>query len=405
MSKNVLESEVYNALKPDYIVPLVQLLVSDKVPEATGLLFEVGSGWQARTRWRRSEGYSFPQGSALTPEDVLEKWPLIVDFNNGRADNPENAQDGLKLVLANTQNKPGNSSTSKKDYLSIIEAAKNARSVGTQVSYTERDVILYNLSLNATKDQLSLVYENDNNFQALPTFGVIPQFGAEKPFTESELVPNYAPTKLLHGEQYLEIRKFPIPTAARTKSCLRLVEVVDKGNAAIIVTGTTTTDAETGEDLFYNEATVFARGSGGFGGPKQGGNRGNATTMYNTPNRAPDLIVEEKTTTDQAVLYRLNGDKNPLHIDPVFARDGGWPQPILHGLCTCGLNAKHIVQNFGQFKDLKVRFVGVVLPGQTILTEMWKESRKIIFQCRVKESGKLTITGGVSLVDHQRGKL
>jgi multifunctional beta-oxidation protein len=235
---------------------------------------------------------------------------------------------------------------------------------------------------------------NAPNFQVLPTFGVIPGFGSVSPFSMDEIVPNFSPMMLLHGEQYLEIRKFPIPTAAKVVSYPKLIEVIDKGNAAIVVSGNTTKDANTGEDLFYNESMAFIRGSGGFGGPKKGGNRGAATTIHPAPKRAPDAVIEEKTSEDQAALYRLNGDRNPLHIDPEFSKVGGFKVPILHGLCFFGFSGKHIVQTFGMIKNIKVRFAGTVLPGQTLVTEMWKEGNKVIFQTKVKETGKLCIAGG-----------
>jgi multifunctional beta-oxidation protein len=211
---------------------------------------------------------------------------------------------------------------------------------------------------------------------------------------------------LLHGEQYLEIRKFPIPTDATLVSYPKLVEVVDKGAAGIVVTGTVTKDANTGEDVFYNESTVFIRGSGGFGGPNKGGNRGAATAVHKPPPRAPDAVVEEKTTEEQAALYRLSGDRNPLHIDPEFSKVGGFKVPILHGLCFFGFSAKHVLQNYGAFKNIKVRFAGTVLPGQTLRTEMWKEGNRVIFQTKVVETGKLAIAGaGAELMEDAKPKL
>ena len=193
----------------------------------------------------------------------------------------------------------------------------------------------------------------------------------------------------------MEVRKFPIPTQAKTISYPKLIEVVDKGAAAVVTTGTVTKDASTGEDLFYNESTTFIRGSGGFGGPKKGTDRGAATTVHAPPKRAPDAIVEEQTTPDQAALYRLNGDRNPLHIDPEFSKVGGFKDPILHGLCFFGFSGKHIVQKYGMIKNIKVRFAGTVIPGQTLQTEMWSEAggKRIVFQTRVKETGKLCIAG------------
>jgi multifunctional beta-oxidation protein len=211
---------------------------------------------------------------------------------------------------------------------------------------------------------------------------------------------------LLHGEQYLEILSYPIPTSATLISKPRLLEVVDKGNASIVKTGVTTVNKANGKPLFYNESTVFLRGAGGFGGQKKAENRGASTAANVPPQRAPDVVVEEKTTEEQAVLYRLSGDYNPLHVDPAFAKMGGFKVPILHGLCFMGIAAKAVFGKFGQYKNIKVRFAGSVLPGQTLVTEMWKEGGKVIFQTKVKETGKLAISGGaVELVGDGKNKL
>jgi len=410
MTRSILPEEMVQAFKPEYVAPLTLLLVSDKTPEpATGQLYEVGSGWQAQTRWQRSGGYAFPIDIKLTPEQVLEKWGVMTNFDDGRADHPADPQSGLKSIMANMENKSnksGGSGDSGEDYNAAIEKAKSAKAKGTEFTYDDREVILYNLSLGAKRTQLPLVFEGNDDFQVLPSFGVVPYFNAVAPFSMDDIVPNFSPMMLLHGEQYLEIRKFPIPTKAKTLSYPSLVEVIDKGKAGVVVTGTVTKDANTGEDLFYNESTTFIRGSGGFNGPKKGGNRGRATTVYQLPKRAPDSIREEKTSEDQAALYRLNGDRNPLHIDPEFSKVGGFKDPILHGLCFFGFSCKHIVETYGLFKNVKVRFAGTVIPGETLATEMWKEGSTVIFQTKVKETGKLCIAGaGAELLGQPKPKL
>ena len=172
--------------------------------------------------------------------------------------------------------------------------------------------------------------------------------------------------------------------------------------------GYTTKNAKTGEDLFYNESTMFIRGSGGFGGSNKStaSRPAAATAAYKPPQRKADAVVEEKTGEDQAALYRLNGDRNPLHLDPDFSKMGGFKTPILHGLCSLGISGKHIYEKYGAFKNLKVRFAGVVLPGQTLRTEMWKEGNVVVFQTTVVETGKPAIAGaGVELVSNPKGKL
>lgn len=179
--------------------------------------------------------------------------------------------------------------------------------------------------------------------KALPTFGVIPQFGSSSGLNMDKIVPNFNPAKLLHGEQYLKILK-PIPTSATVVNSIRLREVLDKGKAASFTTIVETKDKETGELIFENQSTVVLRGSGGFGGKKNGAgesafpisptcqadlceDRGNATAINTPPSRKPDAVIEEKTTLEQAAIYRLSGDYNPLHIDPSFASMGGFPKP------------------------------------------------------------------------------
>jgi multifunctional beta-oxidation protein len=281
-------------------------------------------------------------------------------------------------------------------YLEAIEKAKSAAAKPTEFTYTERDVILYNLGIGARRDQLQYIFEGADDFQVIPTYGVIPPFDAEMPFNMDDLVPNFSPMMLLHGEQYLEIKKYPIPTAAKLVSKGKLLEVVDKGNAAIVKQAVTTTNAATGEELFYNESTVFLRGCGGFGGQKKPTDRGASTAANKPPARAPDVVVEEKTTEEQAALYRLSGDYNPLHVDPAFAKMGGFKVPILHGLCFFGIAGKAVYEKFGQIRNIKVRFAGSVFPGQTLVTEMWKEGGKVIFQTKVKETGKLAIGGAAA---------
>lgn len=230
----------------------------------------------------------------------------------------------------------------------------------------------------------------------LPTFGVIPPFDAEMPYNLDDLVPNFSPMMLLHGEQYLEVKKYPIPTAGRLVSRGRLLEVVDKGSAAVVRSGVTTVNAETGEELFYNEMTVFLRGCGGFGGAKKPADRGAATAANRPPPRPADAVVESPTTEEQAALYRLSGDYNPLHVDPAFARAGGFDVPILHGLCSFGIAGRAVYERFGPFRNIKVRFAGTVNPGQTLVTEMWKEGNRVVFQTKVKETGKLAIGGAAA---------
>ncbi|KAL4942087.1 hypothetical protein BDV06DRAFT_193092 [Aspergillus oleicola] len=407
MTRSIMPEEMIQAFKPDYVAPLVVLLCSDLTPEpySTKGLFECGSGWFGSTRWQRTGGHGFPVDVKLTPEAVYKEITKIVNFDDGRADHPENIQAANEKVMANFNNRSDGSGS---EILNAIEEAKKATTDGTPFDYTDRDIILYNLSLGAKRTDLPLVYENNEHFQALPSFGVIPWFNTSTPWDMGDIVKNFSPMMLLHGEQYMEIRKFPIPTEAKTKTYPKLIDVIDKGAAALVVAGYTTKDVATGEDLFYNESTVFIRGSGGFGGsPKPTAKRPKAAVAaYKPPSRKADAVTEEKTSEDQAALYRLNGDRNPLHIDPEFSKVGGFKTPILHGLCSLGVSGKHVFQKFGPIKNLKVRFAGVVLPGQTLKTEMWKEGNTVLFQTTVVETGKPAISGaGAELLEGAKAKL
>lgn len=404
LTRTVLPEEIVQARKPDYVAAVVLALCSDKAPaSANGQIFESGSGWQARTRWQRSGGQTFPLDAPLTPETVLERWKQVVDFSDGRADNPELPTDSRFHALARGElssaaaaSAPG--TAGKVDYLARIEAAKKAKSPGIKFTYTDTEVILYNLGLGATRDQLSLVYENDPNFQVLPTYGVIAGPSAEKPFDLADFLPNYRFDQLLHGDQFLEIRKTPIPTAATLVSYPRLIEVADKGKAAVVVVGIDTKDANTGEDVFYNEMSLFIRGSGGFGGARARAVKSPGNVSYEIPSRAADKTTEETTTRDQALLYRLSGDRNPLHIDPATATSAGFKEPILHGLCSYGLTGKHVLMAYGPFKSMKAQFTGTVNPGQTLRTEMWKSNDVVVFKTTVKDTGKMCMQGGVKLM-------
>ncbi|KAH8681581.1 hypothetical protein BX600DRAFT_478750 [Xylariales sp. PMI_506] len=400
MTATIMPEELVQAFKPEYIAPVVLALSAEKGPKnPTNGLYEVGSGWVGQTRWQRTGGAAFPVDVPLTPEAVLKQWEKAVSFDDGRADHPEKTQDAIAKVMANIQNRSKAAAAAPagdNEFLQAIAKAKAAKSPETEFNWTERDSMLYNLGIGAKRTDYQYIFEGHEDFQVLPTYGVIPPFDVNAPYSMDQLVPNFNPMMLLHGEQYLEVKKYPIPTSARTKNYAKLIEVVDKGNAAILKQGVTTVNAETNEELFYNESTVFLRGCGGFGGPKKPADRGAATAANVPPKRMPDVVVEEKTTEEQAAVYRLSGDYNPLHVDPNFAKMGGFKRPILHGLCFMGIASKAVYEKFGPYKNIKVRFAGTVLPGETLVTEMWKEGNKVIFQTKVKETGKPAISGAAA---------
>lgn len=268
------------------------------------------------------------------------------------------------------------------------------------VTYSERDTILYALGIgegwNPTDDKnLRFVYERHAEFASMPTMGVLFSNPALSEFIVNPPGVSFNPMMLLHGEHYLEIRS-PLPTSGTVSSQAKMSNLYDKGKASLMVVDSTTVDQATGKELCFNQYKFFIRGLGGFGGP-----RGPAEEPIKPPSRHPDVIHKEKTTTQQALLYRLTGDINPLHADPSFAAVGGFDRPILHGLCTLGHAARAVIHHFldsnpALFKSIRVRFTKHVFPGDTIITEMWKDTPdRVIFQCKVAEREGLVLSSGV----------
>lgn len=401
MTATILPDELVQAFKPEYVAPFVVLLASEKVP-TTGHLFEVGSGWIGRARWQRAGGVGFPIDQILTPEAVLDKWKVITDFEDGRATHPETSQESLQAIIENISNRSGNSGEGGN---SAVEKAVKSTYDSTEYNYDDKDVILYNLGLGAKRTDLKWVFEGSDNFEVLPSFGVIPAFTTVHAVPFDRFLPNFNPMMLLHGEQYLEIRKWPIPTSGKLVNTPTILEVLDKGKAATVISRTETKDVRTKELVFVNESTTFIRGSGGFGGQSRGKDRGAATAANALPKRDPDAFAEEKTTEEQAALYRLSGDRNPLHIDPEFAAVGRFPKPILHGLASFGISAKHLYVTYGPYKNIKVRFTGHVFPGETLRTEMWKEGNRVVFQTVVAERKTVAISAAAAELQSMSSKL
>jgi multifunctional beta-oxidation protein len=382
MTATVMPAEMVEALKPDYVAPLVAFLAHEK-NSTTGAIFEVGSGWISRVRWQRSLGVGFPHSKKLLAEHISDRWNEITSFD--KFTYPTTAQESFQSIYENVSSQGSSKSSSGEDR---VENAKNVKHPKLQFSYTDRDVILYNLGIGAKREELEFVYENNENFMAIPSFGVIPAFSAMLNFPMTDVVGDFNPMFLLHGEQFLELKK-AIPTSGTLTSEAKLVDVLDKGKNCVLIIGVTTKDSN-GDVVCYNEFSNFIRGVSGVG--NKASDRGAATASNEPPKRNPDKIVSEKTNENQAALYRLSGDRNPLHIDPEMSKIGGFDVPILHGLCSFGISVKHILKNFGRPKNIKVRFSKNVFPGETLQTEMWKEGRKVYFQVRVLERNVLAIT-------------
>ncbi|XP_070541954.1 peroxisomal multifunctional enzyme type 2-like [Ptychodera flava] len=264
-------------------------------------------------------------------------------------------------------------------------------------SYTERDAALYALGVGVKVNQpdyLKFLYEGNDDFSILPTYAaVVGQVTGEILF--SDKIPGFKINRenILHGEQYLEVYK-PLPPSGQLSSTLTIVDILDKRSGALVIADIHIYN-ESNELTAYNQLGYFEVGAGKFGGRMTSEH---VKPTVSQPSRNPDNVVEEETLTSQAALYRLSGDFNPLHIDPSFSAKGGLPIPILHGLCTFGHAARHVLMQYAdndvtKFKAMKVRFSRPVIPGQTVRTEMWKEGNRIHIQCKVAENGETVITG------------
>lgn len=261
------------------------------------------------------------------------------------------------------------------------------------VPHTKRDTMLYALGLGFGADpldekQLRFVYEK--NLLALPTMTVV--LGAPGSWIR-ETGCDY--TKLLHGEQGIRMLR-PVPVEGTLIGRTKVVGVVDKGpgKGALVYTTRALTDAATGALVCEQESTSFLRGDGGLGGPA-----GPTKPVHELPSRAPEKTLDIATLPQQALIYRLSGDYNPLHSDPAVGRAAGFKMPILHGLCTYGICGHAVLKAYcdydpARFKSFALRFTAPVMPGETIRTEMWKDGNVVSFRATVVERNVVAVNNG-----------
>jgi acyl dehydratase len=271
----------------------------------------------------------------------------------------------------------------------------------SEFSWTSSDVQLYQLALGAGADPMNpreLSYLVDNTPQVLPTFANVSQtFHMTEPPTvpfpgiDIELV------KILHGAESVTVAS-PLPPFGTAKSKSRVVDIWDKGQgkAAVILTETSVTGID-GRPLWTTTRSIFARGEGGFGGER------GPSTASELPTRRCDHEVPLPILPQQALLYRLCGDRNPLHSDPGFAAAAGFPRPILHGLCTYGMVCKAIVDacldsDVSRVRSYGARFAGVAYPGEMLLARIWMDDDHIVASVTAPARDDEPVLSGVELV-------
>lgn len=257
-------------------------------------------------------------------------------------------------------------------------------------SYTWKDVVLYALGVGAKVDELDFLYEGRGP-KVLPTFAVVPSFAAMMSVA-GDLGAN--PMMILHGEQKVILHR-PIPPSATLKTTSEVKGIYDKGKGALVVVEAKTVD-EKGEGVFDNVFSIFVRGEGGFGG-----DRGPEAVKADPPSAPPDFEIVEATTREQALLYRLSGDINPLHADPNMAKFGGFDRPILHGLCTFGHAGRAILRGAcggdpAKLRSFGARFAGVVFPGDTLTTRGWKTGASSYVVTTTTQEGKVVLSNAIA---------
>ncbi len=269
-----------------------------------------------------------------------------------------------------------------------------SKTTGQEFEYRDRETMLYALGIGFGRDpmntkELPFVYEK--GLKTVPTMSTVIAWGAGG-MRDSGI--NYM--MVVHGEQKLTLHK-PLPIAAKIVVDSRIIGAWDKGKdkGAILVGETVIKEKTTGDKLCTMQSTTFARGDGGFGGPREG-----APEPHKMPERKPDMTVEVDTRPDQALLYRLSGDRNPLHSDPDFAKAAGFPRPILHGLCTYGTCCRAVISssicNYDPtlITGFDVRFSSPVFPGETIAVDLWKDGNVVSFRARVTARDVVVINNG-----------
>lgn len=350
MTEVLFGSESAAKLKPEYVAPIVGFLAHRNNYES-GSVFEAGSGWFSKVRWQRSAGAILgDETRPPTYEEVKISWNEITSFqgSNTYPDSPENS---FKLMLS-----------AKK--IDSKESMSNVKTKAT-FKYSFKDVILYNLGIGFNEGNPEFVYENAP-LKIFPSFFVIPAFTDMMKLDFGKLMHNFNPALLLHGEQFLAISESNIVEGAggTLLTSSEVIECVEK-EKGVVLTLQTIVSNNSGSPIAVAQSTTFNRGARSITKISKKEIYHVDSTIILEENiylSTPFFTKKERIPSEQAVLYRLSGDYNPLHIDSNFAKLAGFDKPILHGLCTFGYAARHIylglLKNSGEdVKAIKVKFL------------------------------------------------
>jgi len=273
----------------------------------------------------------------------------------------------------------------------INPEAVGAKSDPAERSWDSKDALLYAVGVGAGTDELVFTTENSKDIAqaVLPTFAVIIGGGGGGAFSK---IGTFNPALLVHGEQGIHLES-PIPVSGTVSTVSTITGIYDKGSGAVIATEAESVDKATGKVLFRTSSSIFLRGEGGFGG-----DRGPSGTGVEFPDRAPDEKITYSTRPDQALTYRLSGDRNPLHSDPSFAAMAGFERPILHGLCTYGFTGRALLHALcgsdpARFGSMQARFSKPVYPGDDLTVSMWVDGDSALFRTETQR-GEVVIDGG-----------
>ena len=263
----------------------------------------------------------------------------------------------------------------------------------TERSWTSKDALLYAIGVGAglgnPLEELQFTTENTAGVpqQVLPTYGVL----LAQARASGDLG-DFDRAMLVHAEQSIELHQ-PLPVEGTLRTSSTVTGIYDKGSAAVVETENRAVDAATGAAVVTTRSSVFIRGEGGFGGDR------GTSQPWELPDRAPDHKVTQQTRPEQALLYRLSGDRNPLHVDPKFAARGGFSQPILHGLCTYGVTGRGLLRVLcdgdpARFRSMSGRFSRPVVPGEPLTVRVWLQDEETALFQATRADGAVVIDRG-----------